>query len=190
MKDRKQWLRQEMKCRLLKLDARYMERADAQIAESVMQLEAYRRAEVIFCYVGTAREIDTRRVMEASLAMGKIVGIPRCLLEGRMEVRRIMCLTDTHPGVYGIPEPDASCPVIPPEKLELAIVPCLSCSTTGIRLGHGGGYYDRYLAEVPGCKIALCRELLLCDEIPMEAHDLLMDLVLTENRVMTMKNVK
>ncbi|MEG0565432.1 MAG: 5-formyltetrahydrofolate cyclo-ligase, partial [Hungatella sp.] len=91
MKDRKQWLRQEMKCRLLKLDARYIERADAQIAESVMQLEAYRRAEVIFCYVGTAHEIDTRRVMEASLAMGKIVGIPRCLLEGRMEVRRIMC---------------------------------------------------------------------------------------------------
>ena len=65
---------------------------------------------------------------------------------------------------------------------------CRSCSMKGERLGYGGGYYDRYLQQITGTQAVLCRTALMCDEIPMEAHDRTIDFVICDAGVLNTKN--
>ena len=179
-KSEKRRLRQALKNRMNALSDEYCQEADQLIAERLFGLEEWREAEVVFCYVGTGREIDTSRIIDRRLAGGKRVGVPLCTGPGVMEVREIDGWDCLVPGRYGILEPKRECPLMEPEEIGLAVVPGLSFTADGVRLGYGGGYYDRYLPRVRGIKLALCREQCLSDSLPAEAHDLPMDLVLTE----------
>ena len=94
---------------------------------------------------------------------------------------KIHSLQELYPGAYGILEPKEDPErLIQPEAIDFAFIPCISCDRSGRRLGHGGGYYDRYLEKTHCVKAALCREELLVDEIPVEEHDLRMDFVISE----------
>lgn len=53
----------------------------------------------------------------------------------------------------------------------LALVPCLAASRDGVRLGRGGGYYDRFLAHYKGAGLLLCPEALLLDDLPCDDWD-------------------
>ena len=77
-------------------------------------------------------------------------------------------------------EPEETAAVLFPEDLELVLVPCLTCSLSGKRLGYGGGYYDRYLARTRAFKAVLCRVRSMREDIPAEAHDAVMDAVISE----------
>ena len=83
-----------------------------------------------------------------------------------------------HP--YGMLEPGPDCPLIPPDQIDLVLVPGLAFDRSGGRLGRGGGYYDRWLAGFSGITAALCRDGLLMEAIPRLPHDLGVDLVITE----------
>lgn len=61
------------------------------------------------------------------------------------------------------------------------LIPGVNFSLKGQRLGRGGGYYDRYLENNITLKIALTYSALICDNIPVETHDVLMDFIITEN---------
>ncbi|MHB0920444.1 MAG: 5-formyltetrahydrofolate cyclo-ligase [Thiomonas sp. 15-66-11] len=81
-------------------------------------------------------------------------------------------------GAYGIDEPAHAAATAEPDTL---LVPCVGFVEAGLRLGYGGGYYDRYLAgrsEVYtiGLAYAACE----LDELRAEPHDQLLDLILTE----------
>ena len=89
--------------------------------------------------------------------------------------------TDLEPGAMGISEPKRSCPVLRPEDVELAVVPCTTFDRAGNRLGQGGGYYDRILPRLRCPTVCICREKLLADAVPTEPHDLRCTLYLTEN---------
>ena len=78
-------------------------------------------------------------------------------------------------------EPTVTTETISAEELDLIVVPCVSASTGGKRLGHGAGYYDRFLAHSSGNAICLCFERMLRDDIPMDEYDVWMPAVLTEN---------
>ncbi len=67
-----------------------------------------------------------------------------------------------------------------PEEIDLAIVPCVAADRRGFRLGHGGGYYDRYLGKLHCPRICLCRGRALLECVPAEEFDLRMDMILTE----------
>ena len=84
------------------------------------------------------------------------------------------------PGRYGLLEPTADTPVIPVDAIDFAVLPCVTCNYLGQRLGHGGGYYDRFLSQYRGGTALLCRELLIRQEIPVEPHDYPVPWVLTE----------
>lgn len=173
-------LRKELKERRIQISSSERQQISSGILKQLTQLEVYQKAKTVFCYVGTAEEIDTILLIQDAWKQGKRVGVPRCRGKGQMVVYEISSLSDLHPGSYGILEPDESLPVIQPESMDLSLVPCLSCSSKGVRLGYGGGYYDRYLPEVSGKKLALCAENMMCEEIPWEPHDCKMDGVITE----------
>lgn len=139
----------------------------------------------ILLYFGVGREPDTSQLFEPLTRLGIELALPRCLPDGQMEARRYLGPERLIPGSFGIPEPDETCPIIDREKLSLILVPGLCFDEQGFRLGHGGGYYDRYLAGASGATVALCRDRLLFPALPVESHDRPVDLILTETRCLS-----
>ena len=179
----KKKLRRSLKEKREKLPEAYCRQADEKILHQVTALLEYKKAQVIFCYVGTAEEINTLPILEAALTAGKRLGVPRCQAPGIMEVYEIKSPEDLETGHYRIQEPKRHCKRIRPEEIGLALLPCLAAAPDGCRLGYGGGYYDRYLPR-SACKTAvLCRENMLEEHIPTETHDVRADIVVTEEKV-------
>lgn len=183
MNEKKMTLRKELRQRVRSLTEPYKSDADAAITNRLLGTWEYQQAEVIFCYVGTADEIDTTPILSTVLKSGKTLVVPKCMEKGRMEAFRIGSLDELEEGAYGIMEPKCTCQRLAGHEISLAVIPCLSCTRGGIRLGYGGGYYDRYLETTSCRRIALCRHQILSDVLPKEPHDLAMDLVITENEV-------
>jgi 5-formyltetrahydrofolate cyclo-ligase len=85
----------------------------------------------------------------------------------------------------GIPEPDETCPPVPLEEVDCIIVPAVAWDEKGCRVGYGGGFYDRLLAmagQTP--KIGIGFECQVIKEVPRAEHDLPVDLLVTENRIL------
>lgn len=181
--EKKNKLRLAVKEETAQLEAVYCRKADEQICRSAVSLAEYKAAKTIFCYVGTDREINTRPLLEDILKSGKVLGVPRCISKGKMEVFRICTLDQLREGAYGILEPEEGCEKIEPDRIDLAFVPCMTCTREGQRLGYGGGYYDRYLENTPFPKAVLCRKRLMKERLPMEEHDVIMDLVISEDGI-------
>ena len=81
---------------------------------------------------------------------------------------------------FGIREPDEGCPLAERGDIDLILVPAVCYDRRGYRLGFGGGYYDRWLAESCAFRVGLCREAVLQNQVPTESHDSRVDLLLTE----------
>lgn len=181
IKQQKKQIRAEVKKAVSALDPDYCREADRKIIDHILSLPEYREAESIFCFVSMDTEVNTHPLIKRMLKDGKKVGVPRCLELGRMEAFRIRSMEeDLEPGTWGILEPKESCPQMDPASFQLAVVPCCTCSHDGRRLGFGGGFYDRYLSRSRAVRAIICREKIMRADIPVEAHDLKMDIVVSE----------
>ena len=179
----KKLLRTAVRGRERELSSDYKQEADKAIVQHICALEGYQRAERVFCFVGTRREIDTTPLLMDVLEKGKWLLVPLCTAPGEMELRRITALDQLCPGAYGILEPVAETQRVDRGAVDFAVVPCLSCDRKGHRLGQGGGYYDRFFegCEIPSALV--CREELMEEEIPVEEHDVVFRTVVTEQGV-------
>ncbi|MBQ9521169.1 MAG: 5-formyltetrahydrofolate cyclo-ligase [Oscillospiraceae bacterium] len=178
--DEKHALRQRLRVLEQSLSADYRDASGRVIVEALRHMDAYQNAECVCCFVGTGAEIDTRPLLEDALSSGKRVCVPLCTGRGVMEMRRISSPDDLAPGVLGIPEPSPDTLKVCPSEIDFLVIPCLACDRAGNRLGRGGGYYDRFLSDYHGAAVLVCREALLQDSIPVEAHDIAPALVLSE----------
>ena len=177
----KKALRREVLCEAASLTPAYKKQADEAIIRCLTALPEYREAGTVFCFVGTDQEIKTWPFLLSALADGKTVAVPLCTGKGIMEARQILSKEDLMPGAYGILEPKPACPLVEPSQIDLAVIPCVSCTHDGRRLGHGGGYYDRYFCDaVTSTAVLICREQLVREAIPTEAHDIRFPLVITD----------
>ena len=189
-KEQMKELRTKVKEKISKLSRRETEESDKKILHQIKSLAEYKNADTIFCYVSTEKEINTIPLLQEILDSGKRLGVPKCTGKGIMDAYEIQNLEQLKIGSYGILEPGEECDIIlDPTEIQFAIIPCISCNRKGERLGHGGGFYDRYLEKMPeDCeKAILCRESLMCDEIPTEEQDERMDLVISENGIIRIK---
>ncbi len=89
------------------------------------------------------------------------------------------------PGLFGVPEPTSDpIPVTESDKrIDYWLIPGLAFSITGARIGFGGGYYDRLLANVTGIKIGIAYPFQLQDTLPTAEHDVEMDIVVTPSEI-------
>ena len=188
--EQKQNMRQAVKKVSVCLTEEERKKADAVIAKRILSLPQYREAETVFCFVSMPGEIDTTKILEDAFAHGKRVGVPKCISKGVMEVYEITSLEELEEsGPYHIREPKGTSEgqsskeagLIEPEEIEFAVVPCVSCSSDGKRLGHGGGYYDRYLAKSQAIRAVVCRRAEMREDIPVDTYDLKMDIVITDH---------
>ena len=157
-----------------------IEISDRKILQNLLAIPQYKKAKTIFCFVSTTDEIDTKGIIENALSMSKRVCVPRCEKFGVMHAYEIKTFDDLQPGKYGISEPKENCPYIAPHEIDFAIIPCVTCDKQGHRLGYGGGFYDRYIQNQTFTKAALCRKALQHEDIPLEPHDMAVDIVVTD----------
>ena len=183
IKTQKKELRKKVRAEERRLCGEYKRQADQIIGWRVEGLPEYRQAETVFAFVGMDREIDTRPLLERILADGKRLCVPLCRVAGMMDLKVITSLDELRPGTWGILEPSDSAPSVRADEVDLAVIPCVSCSHEGLRLGQGGGYYDRFLEGFRGCAALICREALTLKDIPVEAHDAVIPVVITEKGV-------
>ena len=86
-------------------------------------------------------------------------------------------------GAHGIPEP-VQAQRADPAGLRIIVVPGVAFDSRGGRLGHGGGHFDRLLAQSPGALlVGLCFETRRVAAVPLASHDIPMDVVVTEKRI-------
>lgn len=183
IREEKKALRAILKERASGLSEDYCKGADLKIHQKIYGMREYEEAKVIFSFVGMETEIGTSPILTDALKRGKRVGVPKCVSKGVMLVYEIHGLSDLKPGAFGILEPEDKAVLIRPEEIDLALIPCLSAWKDGRRLGYGGGYYDRYLENVTGYRAVLCREKMMCRDIPTEPHDKFMDAVICEGGI-------
>lgn len=176
----KQMVRQQIREKMKKLSTEYMKESDEKIQEIILDLPEFKRAETVFCYISVGKEVSTVKILEECFRQGKTVGVPLCIQPGIMEVREIKEMEQLENGIYGLLEPKKNTPLIRKKEIQLGIIPCVSADLCGKRLGHGAGYYDRYLSDADFYKIILCREKLLWQDIPVDDYDVPVDLVITE----------
>lgn len=154
--------------------------SDAGIFSQLKKIPLKKRL-VVFIYVSVKNEPDTREYINYLLSAGHRVCVPLCKGEGIMEARYISSLDELSPAGFGLLEPGADAPFAAPEELDLVIAPCVAADIHGVRLGYGGGYYDRFLPQVSCPVICLCRCEMLQQNLPAQGHDIKVAAVVTEN---------
>lgn len=159
------------------------------ICEKFVALPEYAAAATVMFYVDVRAEVRTRHFLPAALGRGKRIVVPYCV-DGELELFHLENMDELSIGMYKILEPKDELRAradkrVAVEELDLVMVPGVAFDARGARMGHGKGYYDKLLeharADTP--LVALAFECQMFPEIPTQAHDVFMDLILTERAV-------
>lgn len=174
----KQDLRNKIK--QMNFSSEYIQYSDEVIFSKLTALEVFKSSKMLFIYVSRNVEVDTIKIINYALSLGKRVCVPKCLSDYQMVACEINSLDDLEIALFNLLEPKNYCKEIDKKDIDLAIVPCVTCSVDNDRLGHGNGYYDRYLRDFASPKICLCRKQVVQDVLPVDKLDVKVDIVLTE----------
>lgn len=138
----------------------------------------------ILFYASFRTEVQTLRMIEEALDIGKEVVLPRVCSETNTLTKHPICgMLEVTPGYKGIPEPNGD-KQYKVEQMDMIVIPGAVFTADGARIGYGGGYYDRLLTRVKGSKpiVALAFEAQIVENIQTEKHDIMMDYIITEKR--------
>ena len=156
------------------------------VCERLMAWEVFLQTDMICFYHPLGNEVNLLAAAEYALQMGKQIGFPRT--EGydirfyQMKTLENFCM-----GAFHVMEPPEAAPPLnlmaegsPP----LILVPGLVFDEKKHRMGDGKGYYDRFLAAIPqAVKAGISFELQVIEEVPVEPTDIVMDFMITEQRI-------
>lgn len=187
--DEKHAIRTTMTARRRDLPTQDRIRLSVRIQERIISLPAVAEASTVLLYSPVRGEADTSLLLETLWRRRVRVLLPRCRPEapGAMDLFCVAGLAELKPGAWGIPEPDPSaCDLHEGCSIDLAIIPGVAFDRACNRLGMGGGYYDRLLAQ-PGMadclKIGPGYGFQIVERLPRESWDRPMDLVVTESEL-------
>ena len=177
-------LRQELLRRLKAQSPEERLRRSQSLIERVLQLPEFQGARVMLGYSALPYEVETAALLDAALASGKHVALPRVITESNTLVAYAIRhrVHDLEPGPYGVRQPRMTPESrVPLESVDLALVPGVGFDRAGRRLGHGYGYYDRWLRQLPAQtpRIGLAFACQVVERIPATADDMPVTAVLT-----------
>ena len=166
---------------------------ESAIEDRLFSQDVFKKAQSILMYVSFRSEVDTRKYLDDIIQLGKKLVLP--LVDTRHKVLKlyeVINLDELTPGYMGILEPEIlknrRCSL---KNIDLVIIPGTGFDHKGNRLGYGGGYYDkllcmesRELSEVEHITtVALAFEEQIGNEIPSEPHDIKVDMIVTDKRL-------
>lgn len=176
--------------------------------QSLSDFAPYRNAKSVLLYASLPYEAPTSRLIDFCLKDGKTTALPKTQKRKHADEGGIMdfyILSPDRPfreqtqiGPFGIAEPDSSCPLFVPDENRfplLVCVPAIAFSETGIRLGRGAGYYDRYCERLARVALqtplivyaGLCRDFQIVEKVPYEKHDLRVQFLISEGGIRPVK---
>ncbi|MCC8152181.1 MAG: 5-formyltetrahydrofolate cyclo-ligase [Lachnospiraceae bacterium] len=157
----------------------------ARISGSLTRLPEVQQANVIFSYAATYDEVDLTVFHRWAKDAGKTLAFPVSGKGGVMEAYAPWDEDSWETGKYGIlsPVPSRS-DFICPEKIDLILIPCVGWDDYGGRLGHGAGYYDRYLLKCrQAAQVMVAFEAQKLERTAQEETDQAVSCVVTEGGV-------
>jgi len=145
------------------------------------KINVFRNAQKIGVYYPIGSEILTQDIIQELLSNGKDVFLPK-VIGGNIEFRKITNFSNLEKGSFDIMEPKDDCQI--DNNLDVVLVPTVGISPIGVRLGYGHGFYDRFLAEHKTATISLTLEKQIVKNIPKSEHDIIIDWIVTEDRIL------
>src|SRR3954447_4483651 len=145
-----------------------------QLWAKVAEQPEYQRAGTVMAFVAFGTELDTDPLFARLAVEGKRLVLPRVEASGIVPADGDTPLIASK---FGVVEPSG--PAIDVAEIDLVIVPGLAFTLAGDRLGYGRAYYDRFLPTVRAPSIGVCFTEQLVDEMPVEPHDVRVDMVVS-----------
>ena len=155
--------------------------------DRIFDMPEFRSAATVMLYLPLPGELDCTRLIECALQAGKMVCVPHVNWKSRaMQPIRLMSLASESLIVdrHGLRIPKLIEYTLS-DAIDAVIVPGLAFDENGHRLGRGGGFYDRFLAQLPASfpTIGLAFGRQIVSRIPRETHDAAVRLIATETRL-------
>jgi 5-formyltetrahydrofolate cyclo-ligase len=174
-------LRQSMLARRNAMDPGEAALSSALICEKLLALDCVKNAACVMAYCAYKNEPDLNEFIKTLMSLGKAVALPY-IAGTELKAVRYESGSVMNKSKYGIPEPvfinDAD-----ELKPDVVVVPGIAFDSKLYRIGFGGGYYDRFLASSNAYKTGVCYDYQVVEGFACEAHDVPMDVVVTEKRI-------
>jgi 5-formyltetrahydrofolate cyclo-ligase len=181
LESQKKQLRRDMRARRANLDPAEQRQCSEQLCTSIEQLPGWANCRSIALYLASDGEIDPSAISTRARSLGKQILLPvladNSLVFATWDEGEPM--QDNH---FGIPEPGTSAARVAAADIDIICLPLVAWDKAGGRLGMGGGFYDRTLAniQVPTL-VGLGHSFQEVAEVPMESWDARLEFIATEN---------
>ncbi len=159
----------------------------ASISKRLQGSDLFQTAQHIHLYLSNPNEVETEFLIQEAFRSKKQVVVPVIDTKKRMFFSALYArdVQGLENGPFGIRQPKTALQRrVATNKIDLWIIPGVCFDIMGGRLGYGGGYYDRSLAQTPASIIALAFDLqLVADPLPLNQKDIPVDRIFTETRI-------
>lgn len=154
--------------------------ASGAICDALSGIDEFNRAHSLFVFLGTESEPDTEEIVGLALMLERTVCVPR--VKGRdMDAIAISPYTNFKKNRWNILEPVGGRIT---QDIDVAVIPLVAFDGLK-RVGHGGGYYDRFLSSHDCYKIGIAFDCQSVSGLAVEDFDVPLDMLVTENRIVT-----
>ncbi len=152
------------------------EKKNKTIYESIINTREFVNSELVLCYVSNNDEVDTFKIIEHSLEIGKKVAVPKCEKD-IIKFYYIESLKELKKGCFNILEPQNNNLVTNYDN-SICIIPGICFDKFNNRVGYGKGYYDKFLNYYKGIKIGITYKECICEKIDINKYDIKIDKII------------
>ncbi|KAG6841046.1 hypothetical protein C0991_002354 [Blastosporella zonata] len=206
LKAQKRALRKALSATLKSLSSSAIQEQSQAVTARVLTLPAFQRSKSISCYLSMpSGELDTAVLISEILGHGKSLLVPKIdtSKDGHMDFLKVYGMEDLESfpsGLWGIKEPGSHWQGSPrqtaldttADDLDIILVPGVAFDHSFSRLGHGKGYYDRFIASYSSTgrprpllvALALREQLMEGSAVPVGNHDWGMDVIVTPDQIL------
>lgn len=187
IREQKNSLRKFYQQRRMQLSESQIASSNVSIFEKVISLEEFKEADTIHIYASMSErnEVDTFSIIDYALRKKKKVIVPVMMEAGKLKHCEIDSTKSLEKNSWGVPEP-VNQKLLDEVNPDVIFVPMVAGDLQKNRLGYGKGYYDRFLAATKSVKAGLLFETQLSKKpIPVDYYDVPLDILITENRILS-----
>lgn len=185
--EKRPW-RQQLRARRLAVPPDVRNQCSSTIVATLRASLLWQDATVIASYRAANGEVDLSALDSWAQTDGKQLVYPRVCAPGHMQFHRWQLGDPLARSSLGIDEPNPTAAIVAAENIDLFLVPLLGCDETGVRLGYGGGYYDRLLSTRTGLACGVGYDWQLQKQLPREDHDIRLDAYLSDVELIRFDN--
>jgi 5-formyltetrahydrofolate cyclo-ligase len=189
----KRLIRKEILSRRDSIGAELKRAKDMSISERLTALPEFIKAYKILLYASFRSEVDTVDLIKYCITGNKVVVLPKVDRErGELTLYEVKNIEELAEGCFGISEPAVSEDrSMDAADMDVIVVPGVAFDEDCGRLGYGKGFYDKLLSKAKGQGsrvkgvVALAYEEQIAEALPLEAHDIRMDKIITDKRTIS-----